>query len=40
MSPQFFSLTLILAIHLAEIPPGARPALVRLAFDIAHEENA
>lgn len=40
MDVGFFSLTIIIAQHVLSLPPGARTALVYLAFDIAHENNA
>lgn len=38
MAAEFFSLQTILALHI--VPPGERNALVQLAMDIAHENNA
>lgn len=40
MAAEFFSLQTILALHIMSVPPGERTALVQLAMDIAHENNA
>ena len=40
MGAEFFSLTMILAMHTTRLAPGERTAFVRLVFDIAHENNA